>query len=261
MSKLIITGSGASPGVPSVSEGWGNCNPKNPKNCRRRVGTYLEMGEAKILIDTSPDLRQQLLDNHITSVDAILYTHSHADHLHGIDDVRELNRIMHRPIDFYAITDTMESIKNRFSYLIDSGDLGSYRANLKPHEVDFEHDFYVKNIKIGVLPLIGHNIASTGYVFNDGELVYVADCCEIAPKAVSKIKRRPKLMIIPLTTYSVKNARKIHMDIDKVLEYVDLFKPEKTIINHMAIEWDYDHVNEVTPDNVEPAYDNMVIDF
>lgn len=261
MSKVIIMGSGAAPGVPSVSKGWGNCDPNNPKNLRRRVGTYVEMGQAKVLIDTSPDLRMQLIDNHISYIDVILYTHAHADHVNGIDDVRELNRVTHKPIDFYAIAESMKEIKDRFSYLIDSGDSGGYRANLTPHVADFEHDFYVKDTKIGVLPLKGHNLPSAGYVFNDGELVYIADCCAISENALEKIKVRPKLMIMPLTTVENHYVKKVHMDLDKVLKYVNLIKPERTILNHMAIECDYNCVNALTPENVEPAYDNMVIDF
>ncbi len=261
MSRVIITGSGASPGVPSVSKGWGNCNPNNPKNQRRRTGTYVQIGSASILIDTSPDLRMQLLDNHIKMVDAILYTHVHADHLNGIDDVRELNRVIRKPIDFYAIGETMNEIKERFAYLIDSGDMGGYRANLKPHIADFEHDFYIKDVKVGILPLEGHNVPSTGYVFNDGQLVYIGDCRDISDKALQKIKIKPKLMIMPLTVIQSDNVEKVHMGLDKVLKYVNLIKPQRVILNHMAVECDYDQVQFLTPSHVEPAYDNMVIDF
>ncbi len=261
MSRVIITGSGASPGVPSVSRGWGECNPHNPKNCRRRTGTYVQIGSASILIDTSPDLRMQLLDNQIKYVDAILYTHAHADHVNGIDDVRELNRVMGKPIDFYTIKESMSEIAGRFNYLVDSGDTGGYRANLIPHVVNSEHDFYIKDVKIGVLPLEGHNVPSTGYIFNDGQLVYIGDCRDISQAALLKIKVRPKLMIMPLTILKSDCVEKIHMGLDKVLKYVNLIKPEKTIVNHMAAECDYDNVNKLTPENVQPAYDNMVIDF
>ena len=92
MSKLVILGSGAAPGVPSVSGGWGACNPTNPKNNRQRAGAYLTDGTTQILIDTSPDLKNQLIANNITVVDGVLYTHTHADHLHGIDDLRGITR-------------------------------------------------------------------------------------------------------------------------------------------------------------------------
>jgi phosphoribosyl 1,2-cyclic phosphodiesterase len=102
MSKIIIMGSGAAPGVPCLSRGFGACNPDNEKNYRMRSGTYMELSGVKFLIDTSPDLRMQLLYSDITELDAVFYTHVHADHLHGIDDLREVNRVMQKPIELYA---------------------------------------------------------------------------------------------------------------------------------------------------------------
>ena len=109
--KVIFMGTGAAPGVPAVSKGWGACNPNNVKNRRRRIGTYIEIKGKKFLIDTSPDLRQQLLDNNITGIDAVLYTHAHADHAHGIDDLRELKRISGELVDIYASAQTLKEMK------------------------------------------------------------------------------------------------------------------------------------------------------
>ncbi len=264
MTKIILTGSGAAPGVPSLSKGWGCCNPNNEKNRRRRIGTYIEIGNQSILIDTSPDLRMQLLDNNIRHVDAVLYTHSHADHLHGIDDLRELNRISGQAIDIYAIKPTLDDIKMRFHYLVADAaceDKGIFKASLRANEITAGEDFYLGNVKISALPLDGHMVASVGYAFNDGEIVYIADCKEILEKAFDKIKVRPKLMIMPLTVIKSHYQKFYHMELDKLLEYVNLIKPERTIINHMAIECDYDMVNALTPSNVFPAYDNMVVEF
>ena len=111
MSKVIILGSGAAPGVPSLANGFGDCDPKNEKNIRLRSGTYMEIGDVKFLIDTSPDLRMQLLDNRITALDGICYTHAHSDHLYGIDELREINRITCRPLDIFATDVTMREIK------------------------------------------------------------------------------------------------------------------------------------------------------
>ncbi len=264
MTKVVILGSGAAPGVPAVAKGWGSCNPDNAKNRRKRVGTYIEISGKKILIDTSPDLRQQMLENDIRFVDAVLYTHAHADHLHGIDDLREINRITRKPIDIYGARHTIEQIKQRFSYLISDGqcaDKGIFKASLEAHIIDFEQDFYLGDVKIGLLKLDGHLVPSNGYIFNDGEIVHIADCREITQSALEKIKIRPKLMIIPLTTINSNYAKTSHMGLDKVLEYVNLIKPERTIINHMAVECDYDYVNALTPSHVFPAYDNMVVEF
>ncbi|MBR1915517.1 MAG: MBL fold metallo-hydrolase [Alphaproteobacteria bacterium] len=264
MTKVIILGSGAAPGVPAIAKGWGACNPNNEKNRRKRIGTYIQIGSQKILIDTSPDLRAQLLENNIKHIDAVLYTHAHADHLHGIDDLREFNRLTKKPIDIYGSSHSIEQIKTRFSYLICHGecaDKGIFKASLDAHVLGFDEDFYLNDVKINLLELSGHLVPSNGYLFNDGEIVYISDCREICDKALAKIKRRPKLLILPLTTINSNYAKCSHMGLDKVLEYVNVIGPELAVINHMAVECDYDEVNSLTPSNVVPAYDNMVIEF
>lgn len=265
MSKIIFMGTGAAPGVPSLSKGWGNCNPDNPKNRRKRIGTYIEIGNQKLLIDTSPDLRMQLLENDIRYIDGVLYTHGHADHLHGIDDLRELNRIMEKPINIYGMPHTIDTIKERFSYLLTSAlckkDKCMFKASLIAHQLSAEESLYLGNVKIDVLRLEKHNVPSNGYIFNDGEIVYVADCQKIFDADLNKIQKRPEVLILPLTVFNPQYAPIFHMTLDKLLEYVNLIKPKKAIINHMASECDYDELNNVTPQNVLISYDNMVCEY
>ena len=264
MTKVIILGSGAAPGVPAIAKGWGNCDPHNKKNIRTRTGTYIEIGTQKLLIDTSPDLRMQVLANQIKHIDAVLYTHAHADHSHGIDDLREFNRLTKKPLDIYGSAPTIEELNHRFSYLMCNGncaDGGAFKASLFPHIMNMQEDFYLGDVKIGLLELSGHMMPSNGYIFNDGEIVYIADCSVICNSALAKIKTQPKLLVLPLTTISSPWQKCFHMGLDKVLEYVNLIKPQRVVINHMAVECDYDHINDLTPQNVFPAYDNMVIEF
>ena len=106
--KVTILGSGSASGVPSVSGGWGKCDPANPKNRRRRASILVEEGATSILVDTSPDLRDQMLGAGIRRLDAVLlYTHAHADHTHGIDEIREISRISQGPLAAYATADTL----------------------------------------------------------------------------------------------------------------------------------------------------------
>lgn len=261
MSKMIVLGSGAAPGVPSLACGWGACNPNNPKNRRRRTTVYFEFGDTKLLIDTSPDLHDQLLDGQIYRLDGVLYTHAHADHLHGIDDLRDLNRLSLRPINIYANTQTGAFIRQRFSYLLSDRNNPNnplYKPSLLYNELTMGEEFWVNDIKITPIELEGHSLQSNGYIFNDGDVVYISDCCSIPEKSLALIKKHPKLLVMPLTTI---NAQKYHMGLDKVLGYVNVIKPLRTIVNHMAVECDYDNVNVLTPDNVEPAYDNMLVEF
>lgn len=258
-SKLIILGAGAAPGVPSLSVGWGNCDPKNHKNVRGRTSTYLEIEGAKILIDTNPDLRGQLLKHNIKKLDAVLYTHSHADHVHGIDDLREINRIAGKSLNIYGGTKTLQYIKHNFSYLISKPNLMNNvvrKPSLIPNVVKGNHHFYVKWVKVTPIKLLQHCPECLGYVFNDGEYVYIADFKKIAESAFKVIKKRPKLLIIPLTTPF---GQIQHAGLDEVLSYIARINPERAIINHLAAESDYDEINAATPQNVEVAYDGMVV--
>jgi len=115
--KVRVLGCGGSGGVPLIGDKWGNCDPGEPKNRRRRVSILVEEGATTLLIDTSPDLREQLLDARTGRLDAVLFTHAHADHLHGIDDLRSVNRLMRAPIAVYANAETLEKIGQRFGYV------------------------------------------------------------------------------------------------------------------------------------------------
>jgi phosphoribosyl 1,2-cyclic phosphate phosphodiesterase len=261
MNRITVLGSGAAPGVPAVARGWGDCNPNNPKNRRRRTTIYLQLGTTKLLIDTSPDLREQLLDARIQNIDAVLYTHAHADHLHGIDDLREINRFSGHSLDIYADEVTAGIIKTRFSYLLAQKDKPNnpiYQASLLLNKIKHGQSFDVNGTKITPIDLEGHSIASVGYIFNDGEIVYIADCMEIPSRSLDLIRKQPKLLVMPLTSII---SQSFHLGLEKLLEYVRLIQPEKTIINHMAAECDYDHVNALTPDNVFPAFDGMTLDL
>lgn len=287
MSKVIILGSGAAPGVPSLSCGWGDCNPNDSRNIRTRTDTYVEINDTKILIDTSPDIRQHLLDNNIKHLDAVLYTHAHADHLYGIDDLREITRIRleeayeengeiayHQgtynfggldkigdlSIQCYAGKDTAKVIKKRFSYLIDTFLSKKknffYTPSYKLNEIKGNHPFYINDVKITPIKLLGHNIPSLGYVFNDGEYVHIADFKALPASAYEQIKVQPELLVIPLTTPFEQRA---HAGFNAVMEIIKKINPKRAVINHMASECDYNAINVKTPDFVIPAFDGMTI--
>lgn len=261
MNRLIILGSGAAPGVPSLGSGFKKCNPENPKNVRMRTSTYLEYNGIKLLIDTSPDLRTQLINQNIRNIDGVLYTHSHADHLHGIDDLREINRINCQSLNFYAGKLTTKKIEHRFDYLIASKKVTNNvirRPSLVANVVKANKPFYIKGVKITPIKMVDHCLECYGFVFDDGEYVHVADFKSLASSAYKMILKRPKLMTAPLTTIK---GEVQHASLAEVMECIEKIKPEKAIINHMTNECDYDEVNSLTPDYVRPAYDNMIVEF
>ncbi len=258
MSFGIILGAGAAPGVPSLSSGWGFCAPDNPRNRRRRTGTYYNFNGVEILVDTSPDLRMQLLDNKIIRLDGVLYTHTHADHLHGIDDLREINRINRSNLDFYAVSEVLKGIKQRFSYLITNAKEVKdviRSPSLVAHKIKCNHDFYLKDVKITPLKLCGHNVPSNGYLFNDGEVAHIADFKWLPASTLKQLtEHKIKTLIMPLTTPF---GQTYHAGWDEVLRYIEQINPQQVIINHMASECDYDALVAAAPANVVPAYDNM----
>lgn len=261
MKSALFLGAGASPGVPSLSNGWGACNPNNPKNIRRRTSTLYEIDGVRILIDTSPDLRMQLLDNNIKALDGICYTHAHSDHLYGIDELREINRITCKPLDLFATEVTMKEIKKRFTYLLldkKSDDFYRSRPGLLPHVIKPNHAFSIKGVEIMPLKLLGHNMPTFGYIINN-EIVHIADFKQLSNSAEEKIMAiKPKLLVLPLT---IIDYHRYHIGLNEALEYIEKFRPERVVLNHMASECDYDFVNENTPKNTEPAYDNLKIEW
>lgn len=259
--KLIILGAGAAPGVPSLGLGFNKCNPENLKNIRMRTTTYLEYRGLKLLIDTSPDLRTQLINQNIRDIDGVLYTHAHADHLHGIDDLREINRINRQSLNFYAGAHTIKTIKHNFGYLIASKkEVNNIirRPSLVANQVKANHPFYIKGVKITPIKMLDHCAECYGYVFDDGVYVHFADFKNLASSVFKMISQKPKLMTVPLTT--IKGEIQ-HASLTEVMDAIEKIKPEKVIINHMTNECDYDYVNEITPEYVRAAYDNMIVEF
>ena len=244
MKQLTILGSGAAPGVPSLGRGWGACDPQNPKNRRLRTSAYLEYDGVRLLIDTSPDLRLQLLANDIRYLDGVLYT---------------INRIIRQNLHFYAGEKTVRYIRNNFSYLLSKPNKVNDVVRLPsmvPNIIKANRPFDIKGLKIMPIKLLHHCPECLGYVFNDGEIVYIADFKVIAESGYKRILRRPKLLVLPLTTPYGQPA---HAGLADVLAVIERINPEKAVINHMATECDYNQVMLETPENVVPAYDNMKI--
>ena len=272
MDKVIILGSGAAPGVPTISDGWGKCDAKNSKNRRSRAGIYVEIGQDKILIDTSADLRNQLIENNIRKIDAVFYTHAHADHLMGIDDLRALNysvdelfgnekNVKGKTLNIYATDEHITEIRHRFGYVLaDEKETEiTHHPQLKPNIIEPFKPFCVGNIKTVPLPFAGHPVPTTGYVFDEGKLVVVPDYKLMPPQTLEYLQNIDvNVLIMPLT-----NIRECiyHAGMDIDLDYIKKIKPKRVFFTHLGPECDYETVLKMCPKGIEPAYDNLVIEL
>ncbi|OSQ30944.1 MBL fold metallo-hydrolase [Thalassospira sp. MCCC 1A03138] len=256
MTKITILGCGSSNGVPSVGLGWGKCNPTNPKNRRLRSSILIEQAGKKILVDVTPDFREQALRHDINHVDAVLFTHAHADHVHGIDELRWINVAMHRPIDIYASAATISDIDHRFAYVFEPLANGTdfyYKPVLIPHVIS--GPFEAAGVPITVFRQ-DHGYGET-LGFKVGKFAYSTD--------VVNFPEESREHLYGLDVWVVDCLRHkphgTHAHLEKALEWVEEFKPKQTYFTHMSILFDYDEAMADTPDHVAPAYDGLVIDL
>jgi len=253
--KIRILGCGGSGGVPLIGDKWGNCDPGEPKNRRRRVSILVEEGATTLLIDTSPDLREQLLDAGTNRLDAVLFTHAHADHLHGIDDLRSVNRLMRAPIPVYANTDTLEKIGQRFGYVfapLESGD-SFYKPTLVPHVIDGAFEI----AWIRIVPFEQDHGFSTTLGFRICGMAYSTDVVDLDETAFAVLKG-VKLWIVDCLRYE---PHPTHSHLAKTLSWVARVKPRRAVLTHMDIPLDYATLRRNLPAGVEPGYDGLMIEL
>ena len=263
--KVLFLGSGTSTGVPVIGCRCEVCQSDDPKNKRTRSsilitteenekGTELNSipaGIRNILIDTTTDLRFQALTNRMERVDAVLFTHAHADHIHGIDDLRSFNHIKGEPIPCYGSIDTMETIRHKFNYIFD----GSARRDWVPRlEINIVNsEFLLYGLRISPLKIYHGETTIFGYRIND--ISYLTDCNGI-PDDTKKILQGTKILILDSTRYEP-HAK--HYGLAQAIEVIKELKPERAILTHLSHTFDHNKVNNELPSGIELAYDGMEI--
>lgn len=247
--KLTILGCGTSGGVPKMPEYWGACNPDNPKNRRRRASVMVEEADTRIIVDTTPDMREQMLSAGVRSLDAVFYTHDHADHTHGIDDLRGFFHVARAKVPIYGDEQTIDTLKRRFSYIFRSEN--GYPAICAGHVLKGSKT--VGNITM--LPFEqGHgNGISLGYRF--GDMAYSTDLDRLPETAFAAL-RGVRVWVVDALRY---DPHPTHSHLAQTLEWIERVQPERAILTHMTWDMDYDQLRRQLPDGVEPAYDGMEI--
>jgi phosphoribosyl 1,2-cyclic phosphate phosphodiesterase len=258
--KVTILGSGTSQGIPIVGCRCPGCTSKNPKDKRLRVSVYLETDvkinekPLRILIDTSPDFRQQMLLNNITDIDAILYTHYHIDHIMGLDDIRQINQLHNKFVNIYGNRETLERIKQTFSYIFDPN---TYRGggipDLNIHEISLAK-FNISGLE--VIPLEYLHGPNMIYGYRIGDFAYMTDCSKIPEPEFDKLKNL-KILILDALRY---RKHPTHFSIDEAVEAAKRIGAKQTYFTHMTHDVVHDEVNAKLPKGIELAYDGLTFE-
>ena len=253
--KFIILGCGSSMGVPRADGFFGNCDPKNIKNYRSRCSALIKSKNEAILIDTSPDLRQQLIKNNIKNIDKVFYSHMHADQTHGINDLRVFYIKNKNTIPVFADKPTTEYLLNNFKYCFVNNNK-EYPAILKLNSINkslFINDGK-KKVKIQPIKVKHGNVDSVCYIIGK-KLAYISDVSSIRKKDY-RFFRNLKYLIIDCLWL---RNHPSHLNLEKSLELIYEFSPKKAILTNLHSDLDYEELKKKLPNNVLPAYDGLEI--
>ena len=260
--KFRILGCGSSGGVPRVGFGWGKCDPRNKKNRRLRCSLLVERTSSSrkttVLIDTGPDLREQLLNANVTNLDAVLYTHSHADHVHGIDDLRTLAYRKKEKIPVWADVATQERLLGGFSYIFRTPIKSKYPpiCELKLIKTgDLKIQGAGGEINFRPLPVNHGDVDSLG--FKIGSLAYIPDVLDI-PSATWKELEDIDILIIDALR---RDPHPSHTHLEKTLLWLKKLNPKRAILTNLHNDLDYSELKRELPKNVEPAFDGLEINI
>lgn len=256
--KVTLLGCGGSQGVPNSAGEWGNCDPADPRNRRRRPSVLVETetpgGERRtILIDTGPDLREQLLAARTSRIDAVLYTHAHADHVHGIDDLRAINKAMGQPIPIWATSSILTILKERFAYALEGGEGGFYRPTLVPNAFDGPFDA----VGIEVVPFEQDHGFTLSTGFRIGDFAYSTDVVQLSEAAFAALAG-VKLWIVDCLRLT---PHPTHSHLERTLGWIGRVAPARAVLTHMDQALDYAALAALLPESVEPGQDGLVFDL
>ena len=260
---VTILGCGSSGGVPRLGgrDGageWGACDPNEPKNRRRRCSILVERGGTRILVDTSPDLREQLLDARVSKLDAVLVTHDHADQLHGFDDLRMIAQNMMQRVAVYAAPETMGVLKQRFGYCFKDGEAGGYPAIVDDYTIarpfrDFAISGEGGEIQVRAFDQDHGTMVSQGFRF--GPLAYSSDVVSLDDAAFEALAG-VECWIVDALRY---RPHPTHAHVEKALAWIERVRPRYAVLTNLHIDLDYNALRRALPPGVAPAYDGMQI--
>ncbi len=255
--RVTFLGTGSSGGTPGVFQGWGNCDPANPKNRRLRPSILVQYKDTRILVDSSPDFREQCLRSGIRGLDAVLYTHAHADHLHGIDDLRAVNRYIERPLPCYADEPTLETIRERFGYVFEPLHPEAtvyYKPTLEARPIADGDTFTVGDLDIRCFEQ-DHGF-STSLGFRIGGLGYCTDLIQLPDTAFDILTGVDTLVVGVFRD----DPHETHAHTALALKWVSRIRPRQAFLTHLSVAMDHDATEAKLPRGVRVAYDGLIIE-
>ncbi|VTZ52395.1 Phosphoribosyl 1,2-cyclic phosphodiesterase [Methylocella tundrae] len=257
---ITILGCGSSGGVPRVGQGWGACDPANPKNRRRRCSIFVEQtgpdgGKTDVLVDTSPDLREQLLALGVTKLDGILLTHAHADHTHGIDDVRPLVIMARRKIDLHMDEATSDVVRSNFGYIFATPPGSQYPPLLTERRLSpgVAASILGPGGELDAIPFRLEHGEMDALGFRFGNIVYSPDLNGIPEESIGYLEDLD-LWIVDALRYMPHPS---HFCLRETLDWIAKLKPKRAILTNLHTDLDFEKLKAELPANVEPAYDGM----
>lgn len=261
--RVTLLGTGGSTGVPAIggADGagdWGDCDPDEPRNRRTRASIVIENGiDQRLLVDTSPDMRAQMLACRVRSVHAVLFTHAHADHISGIDDVRLLNRIIDSPLQAFAMQRTLDEITRRFGYAFAPWERpGFYRPVLRPVAAEPGGVASILGMDVRLFRQ-GHGRVET-LGLRIGDFAYSTDVVTLDDAAFATLEGIRTWVV---GCFLPHDRHWTHANLPTVLEWVARLRPRRTILTHMGPSMDWAWLRANLPDGIEPGFDGMVLDL
>ena len=253
--KARILGCGTSTGVPKIGNDWGQCDPAEPRNARLRSSILVESGDERVLVDCGPDLRQQLLSAAVSRLDAVIVTHDHGDHVHGIDELRPVSQALSKPVRLLGRPDTIEGLQRRFAYAFATEQF--YRPIVESQVIQDSWRFGSAEVRCVDQPHGGPT--SLGLRFNDGDrsLVYAVDYSDMTEEMATLYEGADVLISDCLT----RQPHPTHAHLDGVLGWARELRIGHLYLTHMGNGLDYRTLVAELPDWAEPAYDGLEIDL
>lgn len=251
--KLTILGCGTSSGVPVIGCHCEVCASPAPRNKRTRSSLLVQASGKNIIIDTSTDLRAQCLAAGLERVDSVLFTHPHADHIHGIDDLRSFNILHREAIPCYGNAFTIERIRVMFDYIFRKDENDGWKPNLTTSVID--GPFSIADIEI--IPVEVYHGSAIIFGYRIGSFAYITDCSQI-PSSSLKLIKGVEVLIIGALRF---RPHPTHFTVEQAIEVSQMVKPRKTVLTHLSHSLDYMRDNQRLPEPVELAYDGMEIEM